>query len=708
MAELNPPRTWLSELENLMRQSFALPSKNEEMPSRDSQSSSVSELAELEEMMKQDFFHTDTTAIKYAYRPIGTDEDIRLFHLGPGDRKDPIKGFLAHISLTSKPNYEALSYTWGSNIQPYEILTDDGAIPITSSLQAALVRLRFLDRVRVLWVDALCINQQSNEEKPEQILLMPKIYSSASKVVVHLGPEENGSEKVFDLLDRIARTNFSALSNQFTLTNSLSIAALPETRDKCWIPFRGFWRRPWFRRVWVIQEFLLGRDVTFVCGEWEMDLDTFVEATNKTSGHGIISRSDPYASKNEHDESNSGVIAMERLAHLRAKIDPVAGMALTLKRKSEAANNHILLRSDHIDSSMASKLRMTYVGLLEGFPNLNKRLGESSPKRGRMSLLRLMDLTQGSQASDTRDRLFALLSLANDLNNEDLELLRPDYISPIECIVCRYAQVLVQKGQGMDMLYRAFLKPEGPNQPRLPSWIGDWISPIPSKKDYLGVHPDETYNAGGGSIPKIRIGAQEDVLIVSGRLVGAISKVSKGAVIQKDIGLLFPLAVNTALHEADLIFDSVSPYFTGESISDVKWKTLIANKTIENAPAPEQYGMQYERWRNLIKGMVLAPTPQHKMDMSPPELLGYFQSLAYVQNYKVGRTREGLVGLVPLATEVGDIIAVFEGGAVPFVLRGSIERPGMYRLIGGCYLHGMMNGVASRLPYAHVKDLHLH
>lgn len=703
----------------MRKEFFELPLRDEEMLGRDPPRSSGWESAKLEEMMKQEFFPLDTTPIKYIYRPIGIDEDIRLFYLRPGGRNHPIRGNLVHVSFSAKPGYEALSYTWGSDIKPHEILTDEGAIPITTSLQSALARLRFPDRVRVLWVDALCINQKSDEEngeKSEQILLMPKIYSSASKVVVHLGPEAAGSDKVLDLLDRVARTNFSALSHRYTLSNSLSIAALPETGDKRWIPFRTFWRRPWFRRVWIVQEFLLGKDVTFICGEWEKDLDAFIEAAVKSYEYGLIGRSDPYADGDELGEAHAGVTAMARLGELRAKRDPIMGISLKQKQKAEAANEQLLLRNDHLDISVLSEWRRTVVGMLEELANLDERLAESAPDLespkmpGGMSLLSLIDFTQGSQATDPRDRLFALLSLTNDLSKEDLELLRPNYNKPIEWVVRRYAWVLIRKGQSMDILYRAFFKPEVPCLSRLPSWVGDWIGSImPSQQSWLGVDGSEIYSAGGTSIPKVRMGSREDVLVVSGSLVGVISRVGKGAVIREDLGLLFPLAVNLTLDEADLIFNSVSPYPTGESIFDVKWQTLIANKTAEeNTKAPEQYGMQYLIWRKLIKGMVLAPTPQQKMDMSPPEVLGYFHSLVVVQNYKVGRTSGGYVGLVPLAAEVGDVIAVFEGGRVPFVLRGSVESPGMYRLVGGCYVHGMMNGEAFRLPYANIEDIHLH
>jgi hypothetical protein len=72
----------------------------------------------------------------------------------------------------------------------------------------------------------------------------------------------------------------------------------------------------------------------------------------------------------------------------------------------------------------------------------------------------------------------------------------------------------------------------------------------------------------------------------------------------------------------------------------------------------------------------------------------YFQSLVTVSKYKMCKTRSGHVGLVPLSGVVGDRIYVLLGGGVFFVLRERGERPGMFRVIGGCYIHGMMKGKA--------------
>jgi hypothetical protein len=114
--------------------------------------------------------------------------------LEPGIRGDPIKGHLLHVSTACNTEYEVLSYTWGSPTMHHELHTDEGTVTITAFLRSALTRIRFPDNSRVLWVDAVCINQADKNEKSGQIIFMLKIYSFTAKAVVHLGQKGDRSD----------------------------------------------------------------------------------------------------------------------------------------------------------------------------------------------------------------------------------------------------------------------------------------------------------------------------------------------------------------------------------------------------------------------------------------------------------------------------------------------------------------------------------
>jgi hypothetical protein len=120
---------------------------------------------------------------------------IRLFKLLPGTDRDPLRGELFEASLGSKTTYEALSYCWGDSdvVSPIRFTQhvdshDSYFLNGTTNLCAALLRLRRPDAPRILWVDAICINQQDNMEKTRQLALMGHIYKQAARVVVWLGP----------------------------------------------------------------------------------------------------------------------------------------------------------------------------------------------------------------------------------------------------------------------------------------------------------------------------------------------------------------------------------------------------------------------------------------------------------------------------------------------------------------------------------------
>ncbi|KAK4973388.1 hypothetical protein LTR42_005373 [Elasticomyces elasticus] len=130
-----------------------------------------------------------------------TGQHIRLLTIRPGATDDRLEFDLTLVDWRHPPTYEALSYAWGSSAERHKIRLDDRVVFVTSNLKNALFAFRYPDRPRVLWVDALCINQNSIAEKNHQIRLMDQIYSRAERVKVWLGeerePDDAKTEPVF-------------------------------------------------------------------------------------------------------------------------------------------------------------------------------------------------------------------------------------------------------------------------------------------------------------------------------------------------------------------------------------------------------------------------------------------------------------------------------------------------------------------------------
>lgn len=105
-----------------------------------------------------------------------------------------------HFLPAIETEFVALSYTWGSTENNAVIHLDGGPVPVTMNLLEALQALRFQDKSRVLWIDALCINQTDLEERASQVNIMRHIYQKAQNVIVWLGPAADDSRLAFDLL----------------------------------------------------------------------------------------------------------------------------------------------------------------------------------------------------------------------------------------------------------------------------------------------------------------------------------------------------------------------------------------------------------------------------------------------------------------------------------------------------------------------------
>ncbi|KAK0701314.1 heterokaryon incompatibility protein-domain-containing protein, partial [Lasiosphaeris hirsuta] len=193
-------------------------------------------------------------------------DHIRLLHLGPSNGKAVVEVTLETVPIHTDVEYEALSYVWGKRVKKKAMRCNRILVDATKNLVEAMEHLRYPDRPRVLWVDALCINQKDNDEKSAQVMMMGDIYSRAIRTVIWLGPAEYTSDialafirKTFDDLIQspgIMRDLLEGIDND---EQRGSVALLPQ--------------REWWTRIWIIQELCLSKEAIVVCGNslvpWE-------------------------------------------------------------------------------------------------------------------------------------------------------------------------------------------------------------------------------------------------------------------------------------------------------------------------------------------------------------------------------------------------------------------------------------------------------
>ncbi|PVH77281.1 heterokaryon incompatibility, partial [Cadophora sp. DSE1049] len=149
------------------------------------------------------------------------------------------------------PPYEALSYTWGPPTPKSHIQLHGLTIAVTPSLSVALRRLRLPDCERIVWIDALCIDQSSVSEKTSQVRMMRDIYDRASRVVVWLGPSDSTSKICVEFLRSVAQMRFpSRQAEEDWLVGFMN----DPSNDGVWKALFDFTRREYWRRMWIVQE----------------------------------------------------------------------------------------------------------------------------------------------------------------------------------------------------------------------------------------------------------------------------------------------------------------------------------------------------------------------------------------------------------------------------------------------------------------------
>jgi len=178
--------------------------------------------------------------------------DIRLLRLMPDKDENArvqcqLFDYPLHESDDGTQLYEALSYAWGGSEKDHRVSVDQYSLRVTANLHAALLHLRGRFLERIIWIDAICINQDDKEEQGQQVQCMAEIYSRASRVIIWLGEPAAGSDEALEAI-RVAadKTPTEPLANEPIKQSILALL-----------------QRPWFERVWVREQTLNGNEICY-------------------------------------------------------------------------------------------------------------------------------------------------------------------------------------------------------------------------------------------------------------------------------------------------------------------------------------------------------------------------------------------------------------------------------------------------------------
>ncbi|TGJ80922.1 hypothetical protein E0Z10_g7824 [Xylaria hypoxylon] len=223
-----------------------------------------------------------TSTEEFRYQPLPDSKSfLRLLYLRPQNHTASIEGRTAlHCEViihpvSSCPPYVALSYAWGDATIRRSIKLGSHVVSLTESLVVALEHLQHHDKTLVVWADAICINQSDDVEKGHQVQMMCHIYKSAALVAAWLGLESDDSDKAIKQLQDFRELAFSAMEQIDEIADMFEAGQLEQAegdeplhgRSIDFLPVKKLLERPWFDRIWILQEAVLNDNTLFLVGQ---------------------------------------------------------------------------------------------------------------------------------------------------------------------------------------------------------------------------------------------------------------------------------------------------------------------------------------------------------------------------------------------------------------------------------------------------------
>ncbi|KAK4182146.1 heterokaryon incompatibility protein 6, OR allele, partial [Podospora australis] len=654
------------------------------------------------------------------------------------------------IALPRHPfqRYTALSYVWGSYEEEnpfYIILNGEIRFPVTRNLHAALHALRTdCDwSGRMLWVDAVCINQADHVEKEGQLRLMQRVYRQAEQVVAYVPQEVEDQRNLAELLNKIqdAYDSYRKYKDERNLVpegeagvalaedldgesvmipfaipkvgddgrelsfyEGFAIAqqqvleynkrkpeevarfvedfGLPPTNSPLWTSWRRLFASPYFRRIWILQEFALAPDLKLQLGvHVSFDVSALILAKEYlTTSSGIqnatyLGHSAPGDRENLSTDAVSGARGFDAMTMERAY--------QTIKRKE-------------MESRSGSKN--------------GGNLGHDIHMFRGENLVNKLNTARKFKATDHRDKIYAVMGLASDGNDTawgELVSYAPE-VTPAE-VYKRFARAMVQRGEGFELLLQAGMGLGEEDEGLLPSWVPNWSSEIGPSGE-----------ARRASVPVVSSSIQLDddnnCLLISGKSTDEIEVLSERTFVNPGAREMTGVKMedfDAALWQgAHVVFRSfMLQDRNGESgqalvekmfnnllmavtTSDDLFDILVQEDDTEKKASLRKGFDSYMKMKKQLLSYQIKETPDEEIPRlapidHPQEIHSFLkQAVGNVWGTKLCSTKEGRIGLVPERTEVGDRVVMFEGCDVAFVLRkldGSEHARSHYRLVGHAY-----------------------
>ncbi|TAQ83406.1 hypothetical protein B7494_g8273 [Chlorociboria aeruginascens] len=599
----------------------------------------------------------------HEYLPLDYDaNEFRLIVLWKADNyDDPLRASLAYSVMHDDVPYHCLSYTWGASSEEptCSILLNGQIFKIRKNLDRALRKLRHNVHKIIIWVDAICIDQNSIPERNRQIPRILEIYDTANIVISWLGEGDETSDISMDfiLLDELKSPklytddegNWGQLSSKEG--DEWKIKPIPDCIRQLAALYH-FFLNPYFRRIWVIQELAVSTSPTVLCGKKQVAWSQLDQAAYHLIDILHRSRTMP-----------------ARMMAADPSLKSISDREISFVRRLFYFRH---LRSRNADDMMGQTT----------FNNFK----DTSP-----GILDVMILSRSFESTSPHDKIFALLNLAQDIRDIDF---KPDYSRSLSQTYQEFTVAVANETGCLDIICAA--EPSLQAGLTIPTWTADWstLSTVSSIIRHEHI-PDvfmtavedisgPIYQACGPTTLTPRFSFNGLVLEVVGIILDTVrlvdqqdEKLSQEECIMKWLSLAVcecPTQDESHSLEIDIPF---MEKFWSMLAGDVAgaWSVKVVPPS-ERAPGVEAHGKVFQ-WFCARKDLCKTRMPQ-----CPSESLMRGRALIITEN--------GSMGLAPYYVEVGQRLAILNKCSVPVLLQETED--GKYRFQGSAFVQGWMEG----------------
>ncbi|CAI6086888.1 unnamed protein product [Clonostachys chloroleuca] len=605
---------------------------------------------------------------KYAYSPL-TDSEIRLVTFNQA-KKGELEASIQHVTLNSDDpiKYTALSYCWGDPSTRVDVPCDGKVLSITTSLHEALCEIVEVSPHKTLWIDQICIDQEDLFDKSRQVSKMNVIYDKAETVLIWLGPETESASKAVDFVKRVGEIALPDTTDMFrwdhyvddeeheaTKLEKVEKYTVEKSNElgisfddlESWDAFSEFFDKPWYQRMWTVQEIIQARKAFVVYGSYTLQWE-LVSAAAKW----FVYKAEAIHSR--HSRGVGGMWLVNQMVSIpwRAKMG-----------------------SEYHPQLFGQKMRPTCKwGLRDLLEELRPRL-----------------------ASDPRDKVYSVVGISElDGGFGDDKQIAVDYSLSVKDVFTNAADIILRTdfSDGVDLIWSAR---QPSNELGWPSWVPDWRQRTGQGCEWEIGKPFKINSHRNGRYKYI---PTDDpyALAVQGKIIGKVTYRSQYC----HFGELFQSSGLREVYQDCM--QRLDTYPTGEDVKQAFGLTIlggILSKGLkEKEISMERYVETYMDFFDVTQMPQATPEDRAVRDEALEKFykLGYSAEwlLAILDAYCERRfflTDTSYMGLANHKVTEGDVIAILFGFRWPCVLRPKAEDNGKdFEFIGEAYVHGMMGG----------------